>query len=147
MICKMPNLQMRSILWLNSQMKITEFINTELESETRISKDHSIFKAHILSNETTKIRNIKFWRTKSVPPNHWGYCENLLCWKSHEVRETVTLSNVEHRMKISVLSEDKTWQVCPTVEWNTVKKKNHCSGNGINKSITIPRTTYFSSSK
>lgn len=114
---------MRSILWLNSQMKITEFINTELESETQISKDHSIFKAHILSNETTKIRNIKFWRTKSVPPNHWGYCENLLCWKSHEVRETVTLSNVEHRMKISVLSEDKTWQVCPTVEWNTVKKK------------------------
>lgn len=114
---------MRSILWLNSQMKIIEFINTELESETQISKDHSIFKAHILSNETTKIRNIKFWRTKSVPPNHWGYCENLLCWKSHEVRETVTLSNVEHRMKISVLSEDKTWQVCPTVEWNTVKKK------------------------
>lgn len=123
MICNMPNLQMRNILQLNSQMKVIECINTELESETQISKDHSIFKTHILSSETTKIRNIKFWRTKSVPQNHWGYCENLLCWKSHGVREIVKLTNVEHRMKISVLSEDETWQVCPTVEWNTVKKK------------------------
>ena len=47
----MPNLQMRNILWLNSPMKILEFINTELESETQISKDRSVFKAHILSQD------------------------------------------------------------------------------------------------
>jgi len=51
---------MRNILWLSHPMKIIEFINTELESETQISNDLSVFKAHILSNETTKVRNTRF---------------------------------------------------------------------------------------
>ena len=51
---------MRISLLLNNPVKIMQFINADLESEIQISKDHSVFKAQVLSSETAKIRNTEF---------------------------------------------------------------------------------------